>query len=208
MNKNFLSLLTLVCSVCAARPQGTFEAISSFVPGSISAPVSGAAGWTFVPLQGIQITALGCADLPTDSVVSDWGPLSIGLWTDSGSLLVATNIYTTNTLVNQSRYVSITPFTLAAGQTYRLGIFSTTPGFSLTIIGPPPNFDGSATLDPLIQLGSLAQGNSGFGFPNTLGPSGTMYVGPNFMFRNLPEPSAFGLVAVGLFLAILHRRNP
>jgi len=206
--KKSLSILILAFAISAAHSQGTFEAISGFTQGSISGPVGSVGGWTFTPLQGIQITALGCFDSsPNYTLVSDQGPITIGLWTDSGTLLVSSVIYNTNNLVNQTRYASITPFTLSAGQTYRLGAYAPSGIISLNVIGPPPNFDGSVTLASLIQLGAGASASSGFNFPNTLAPSGTMYLGANFMFNNLPEPSAFALVAVGVLLAACRRHR-
>jgi hypothetical protein len=206
--KKSLSILLLAFAVSAAYSQGTLEAISGFSQGSISGPIGSVGGWTFTPIQGIQITALGCIDSsPNYTLVSDQGPITVGLWADDGTLLASSVIYTTNDLFNQTRYVSVTPFTLSAGQTYRLGAYAPSGIINLNVIGPPPNFDGSVTLASLIQLGGSASASSGFSFPNSLGPAGTMYLGPNFTFRNLPEPSACALVAVGLFLAVLRRRS-
>lgn len=203
MKKLVCSLVLLACAVPVCHAQGSLEAVTSFVPGSVSGPVAGTVGWTFQPLAGIQVTDIGCLDF----VITDQGPITIGFWNSAGTLLASGTVYSTNTLVGQTRYLSITPFFLSAGQTYTLGAYSSAGVITVSFVGPPPNLDGSVTLANNLQLGSLATSAGGFTMPNTLGPAGSMCLGPNFRFLNVPEPSTIALLLLGA-AAMRFRRRP
>jgi len=190
----FLSLVRFVSA------QGTLDAISSYTPGSISGPTAGTAGWTFTPLAGIQVTDLGCLDF----MITDQGPITIGFWNSSGTLLVSAVLSNTNELSGETRYAAVTPFYLTAGQTYTLGAYSSSGSITVTYVGQPP-LDGAISLAPQFQLGEYATVNGGFTMPNNLGPAGSMCLGPTFRFRDVPEPSALALVAVGVL--VLARRR-
>jgi hypothetical protein len=193
MKKLAWSFLFILSATCLGRAQGSIEALPAFTQGSINASVFGTGGWTFHPLEGLQVTELGCLDF----LISDQGEMTIGFWDNFGTLLASRTIGSTNELVNQTRYGVVTPFLLSAGQTYRLGAYSSSGGVFLNLIGQPPDLDGSATLDARLQLGASASGAGGFVFPGTLGPAGSMYPGPTFRFRNIPEPSVFSLLGLG-----------
>src|SRR5947207_13940707 len=120
MKKRACSLLLLNCLSWSARAQGTVEAITAFVPGSVSGTVVGTAGWNFQPTQGIQVTDLGCLNF----LILDQGPVLVGLWNSAGTLLASTTVSATNVLVGETRYASVPSFFLSAGQTYTMGAYS------------------------------------------------------------------------------------
>ena len=200
--KRLILVAVLFVSFAAAQAQGTYEALlnySNATPGSIS----GTAGWTFTPNINIQVTHLGCLDY----VFTSQGPIDIGLWTDAGTLLAQTPVYSTNTVLNQTHYVAlVNPIVLLGGSTYRIGAFS--PG-GMLIDAVGPGLSGGATLSSDINLGGLAVSSSSgsFTFPDTKGASGTMLEAPNFRYDRIPEPSASTLLAVAAALVAFRRRR-
>lgn len=193
MKKHILPAVFALLAANASFAQGSFEALTDYTPSATTAPVTGTGGWTFRPLEAIEVTDLGSLAF----VVADQGPIVIGLWEDNGTLLVSRTIYSTNSPVNQSRYVSIPSLFLAAGQTYHIGAYSPTETVLLNLIEPGFPDGGSATLGSQLQLGAYAYGSPGFVFPGTLGHDNAMLLGPNFLYRTIPEPSAVALFWLG-----------
>ena len=149
----------------------------------------------------LLVTALGIWDENSNGLANSH---SIGLWTNSGTLLGMVTIPSGNsaTLSGQFRFVSLLlPVTLSSGQKYVLGA-----GF-----GPADadryvsNFDGQqATFDSAVSPGISRFAHPGFGFPSLTGDAGSV-VGPNASFTVVPEPGT----AVLLFSAtiLLARRR-
>jgi hypothetical protein len=189
----FLLHIIALAAVCAANAQGTFEAITGYVGGSTAVNVFGTGGWTFQVSSGLSVTELGCFT----NVVGSQGTIQVGLWSNGGGLLASNSITTASSLVNQTYYDSITPVALVPGQTYRIGAYSASGSILLTEVGP--GLGGSFTPSADVNPGAGARADGGFVFPGTTDVSGSMFLGPNFIYnRNVPEPSAWALFGLGL----------
>ncbi len=178
---------------CSASGQGSYEAIQGY---SLGAPgfVNGTAGWTFQPLVNLSVVALGCFDY----VVTSQGTMDVGLWDSSGTLLASNAVNSSSTLVNQTRYISISPIFLTAGQTYHLGAYSPNGNFTL-------NADATFTATPNIQVRGSAT-SPGFASPlEQNGANDLVLLGPNAQFGSVPEPTSTALLGLGL-LGLLVRR--
>lgn len=202
--------LIMVVSAPWVQAQGTFEAMTGYVGttspnlGAITSTEPGTIGWTFQPLTDISVTALGAFtyNLPSQST-------DVGLWNSAGMLLASVVFTSSSTLVNQSRYIAITPLLLIANQTYYLGEYSSSGTIQSIAVDPnePGGSDGYATMGPGIQLGAAAYGNPVFGFPATTEASpGSAIIAPNFEFQPVPEPSVLGLTGAGLAGLLALRR--
>ncbi|HWI59256.1 MAG TPA: hypothetical protein VNZ22_18660, partial [Bacillota bacterium] len=119
--KPLACLFVCTAAIASANAQGTTEAVLNYgpVPGSSLAtgPMDGTVGWTFKPLVDIDVFALGSV---AQSLLAQ-SPLSIGVWTAAGQLVASNAVTSSSTQINQSRYESITPVHLAAGQVYHIG---------------------------------------------------------------------------------------
>jgi hypothetical protein len=164
-------------------------------------------GWLFQTNQSIQVTQLGFFDAtPGDPLALTH---EVGLWASDGTLLTSATVLTDSPLTDSSRYVSISPVDLAAGQTFSLGARYYSP------FTDPYRFDASTvTTDPAItHLGAARNASGGgFSFPGIVTTNGGRF-GPNFQFTTVtavPEASTGvmgGLVAlVGLGVAWRRRR--
>jgi hypothetical protein len=194
--------LVLTALFWAAHARAASEALLSYQNSNFGF-ISGTAGFTFQPQVSVSITSLGCFN----DVVTSQGPISVGLWASDGSLLASASVTTTNVLLNQSRYEPITPLPLSIGATYYIGAFAPSGTISGNFVAPQAG--GSAITAPEIQLGLMASAtNSIFEFPaNTEGVPGGGFMGPNFQFSSIPEPSSQLLVSVGSAVVAIYRRR-
>src|SRR5436309_11616751 len=111
--------VALVLVAAVARGQGTYEGIVNYSQ-STAGTLAGTAGWTFSPDQGIMVTALGIFNY----VINAQGPTIVGLWNSAGALLASNLVTGASSLENLTRYESISPVLLAAGQVYSIGAYS------------------------------------------------------------------------------------
>jgi hypothetical protein len=206
--KNLLSLLATLAAIAAANAQGTFEAISDYSRGgAVTVSVPGTGGWTFQPQVQITISELGALE------IFDLGStISIGLWTENGTILGSASVTLTNSSPtgNGREYAAISPVVLSAGQTYRIGAFDTNfAGLGSYVVFPAPSTNGSVTLSPDITLGAYAYSSDGaFGFPGTLGSDGQMLLGPTFLYtKSVPEPAVLALLCLGGLGVLLQARK-
>jgi hypothetical protein len=201
--KGHMKRLIYFCALvwgCAAQAQGTFQAITTASTAG-SATVSGTYGWAFQTTTNLQVNALGAFNA---YLVNAQGPVSVGLWNSAGVLLASNLVTALDPLVGESRYVQVSPLTLAPGQEYHVGAFS-----SGTI---PVNFFGTSETDtiemsPLVQLVGGVGLDDVFGYP-LYNPDweGTAFLAPNFAFTVVPEPSTFALLGLGGLLLALRRK--
>jgi hypothetical protein len=195
--KLLLSIFT-AAALCTAYGQGTIEAIQGY-NNPVAAFWNGTAGGTFTVGTNITVTALGAFDY---LFALNPGTIQVGLWDSTGHLVASNTISSTDQLVNQTRYDSITPVTLQPNQLYSMGAYSTNGTIFLDIAGPATG--GAVTNAPQLTLGNSAAFQGGFSAPvivsNTLG---TIYLGANFeILSGVPEPTV-GLLAgmAGLLIA-------
>jgi hypothetical protein len=174
--------------------------------GGVPGYVEGTGGWCFDSLTSISVTSLGAFD----STISDSAsPIEVGLWDHTGLLLASVTVTSNSTLVDVSRYESITPVTLTAGLTYYLGAYATTG--TIIVTGESSGVGGFATTSPQIQIGTdVYATNGGFTFPSIIDGdphSGAAIMGPNFEFSAVPEPAMAGLAFLGLAVFAFQARR-
>jgi len=161
-------------------------------------------GWRFTANSDIQVMRLGVWDLFSDGLNASH---DIGLWDASGNLLASATVPggTAAALINDFRYVSITPVALDAGHDYLIG--------ALYVPSPMDDYLGGAsgntfTSDPRITWRNRARYSATAGaaltFPSETAPFAGAF-GPNFTLT--PEPATLSLLALG-GLALLLRRKP
>jgi len=179
----FLLSLVALAVTCTGLAQGTSEAILDYA-GNLTASMSKTVGWTFQPTGPLTVTELGCfAKVFSDNpAITD---IQVGLWQHDGSLLASNSITSGSPLFDQTRYDTITPVTLAAGQTYHLGVYYSGGRIGYDLAGALAN--GSLSASPQVQVGGTAVAALGFAFPpEVAGTAGSIYAGPNFLFQTQP----------------------
>ena len=161
--------------------------------------------------NAVLVTALGAYDgsgsgLTVATPVAIWtGDGHADGGTDPQLTLATVPTGTSATLVNGFRYITLgTPVTLLANQTYTIGAYYSpsdtdkilNSGSTMTLnsdfTAVAAEYTGSNTLGGI----SEPNGATGLGF----------YIGPNFEFLVLPEPSSLLLLAASGFGLILGRK--
>ena len=185
-------------AVWTARGQGTFEAIEDYDNATLTF-WDGTAGETFTVTNPVTVTSLGCFNYLFGL---NPGTIQVGLWDSSGALLASDIIAANSPLLNQSRYLGITPVFLAPNQTYLMGAYSTNG--TIYMDATYPALGGSVATAPEIVLGEPAQLEGFFGPPTPVsGAGGTLYLGPNFQFQDgVPEPSSGLLLGLAALLLL------
>ena len=189
-------------------------AVTSFTGASTFGSINGTdqtLGFSFVPTAAIQVSALGVWNETAPAALAQ--SHQVGLWTASGTLLASATVLTTSPLTGSFRYVSISPVTLFAGQTYVVGSAITSP-YSDEYSRVPVS-GGTVTTSSLITIGVSAVNGSagGFSFPGTSEPVYLGRFGPNLLVAAAPTvpisswtagAAGLGLAAAGLL--VLRRR--
>lgn len=213
--KSIISIVALLIAVYTTSAQGTFQAMLNYaattqsggtpVSSPIYSSINGPIGWTFVPSASVQVTALGAFDY----LMPGQNSLLVGLWDGDGNLLASKTIRPTSAPTGQSRYESITPLLLLAGQTYYVAAYSASGVLNAVVVTPDSTPNGYATMSPEIQLGKIAYDlNSAFSFPGTTeGNAGYAIIAPNFEFQVVPEPGLSALLALGMAGWLVTRRG-
>jgi len=196
--------LGFAAAVWTAFGQGTFQAL----PGdpqnhTTTTYFGGTVGGTFQVTNHITVTDLGCFNYVFDS---NPGAIQVGLWDSSGSLLASNTITPASTLVDYTRYESITPVFLDPGHTYHLGAYSTNETIYLNLaLGGTTD---PVTTAPQIALGNAARTEGWFASP-AVWPStpGAFYLGANFRFQDrVPEPASGLLLGLGGLFLLIRRK--
>lgn len=147
-------------------------------------------GFEFLVNSNISVNALGL------DFAGATGTSEVGLWTTGGTLLASTTVSSSDTLVGNFNYASITPVALTAGLDYIVGGVDGSNGFY---------YDTTATTDPRISYvaNEFTAPNTGFGFPTySQSPSfDDGYFGGSFSIGSsvvsTPEPSTMLVALVG-----------
>lgn len=190
--------------VLTAKAQGNSEAILNF-SSSTAGSINGTVGWTFQTINSLSVTGLGAFNY----IVASQGNIQVGLWADDGTLLASNTITAGSAITNQTRYESVQPVLLVAGNIYHIGAFA--PGGSILVNVFSPDLPGtSLTVSSDIHVRGTAESGTGFGFPVENAPlDAGIYIGPNFRYSpGVPEPSTFALLSLGgLALAGFRRKR-
>lgn len=201
--KLLLSVVALAATWTACA-QGTSEAILSYNP-SGSGLVSATAGWNFQATTFMNVTELGCFAYVFDNPTIT--NIQVGLWNAGGALLASNTITPNSVQFDSTRYESITPVALDAGQTYSIGIYSPGGSIGLDVVsgsGASTAFTSAGITNLVIALSS-----SGFAYPSQHpGGPGSLYAGPNFQYQGgVPEPASCLLLCLGGLLLAVRQRN-
>jgi len=174
-------------------------------------------GWQFTTNTALNVTSLGVYDPASYS-----SPITVGLFTTAGSLLVSAVVPANSNATGQFQYVSLaSPFALASGQAYIINAFIGSEHW----LAPER---ASVSVNPAITIASVSSSwftcceNVGFQFPggsntgatyhgNSVGDT-RLFLGPNFEFTisgAVPEPSTWALLTLGFvgMGIMLHRRR-
>ncbi len=184
MMKGLFQLIVLAGSIGIAQAQETLEAVVNF-SSSGGGQLSGTVGWSFQAQAPLTITSLGSLQ----NLVDAQGSVQVGLWASNGTLLAQAQVAGNNAIFNQSRYQSIAPLKLVSGQSYTLGVYSSSGSMLINLIDPSVGYPGTVTTSSSILLLGAADGTTGFSKPPTVGSAGSIDLGPNFLFT-LPAPAA------------------
>jgi len=190
-------------------PHLTIAALTAvYIPSSSSSlfGVSDASeGWLFIPQSDLRLTALGILDDfnnglndPHDAAIWDVNDTSAPLV--SGTIAAGTN----SPLIDNFRYVSVTPTFLEAGNQYVVAAYFPNK-IDDSVINPD-----SYSIDPHIEfVGRMMRWSSGGGliFPDYQDPNNNMLFGANFQFEVVPIPSALWLLGSGLIGIVGIRRK-
>jgi hypothetical protein len=164
-------------------------------------------GFNFTANSNLTVSALGVWEDPANGTAPLTQTHQVGLWNSSGTLLASATVLTNSPLTGRWRYVSVTPVTLTAGQTYFAGSAITSP-YSDTFA----RVAGTVTSSPLITVGNAVANAvaAGFSFPNLTDTTALGRFGPNLMIQAAPSTpptavpiSSAALIAVGIGLALL-----
>lgn len=179
----------------------------SFFGGSIAGDT---VGWRFTVNSDIIVTDLGVWNADTqlgfEGLTSDH---QVGIWDlVSGALLVSGTAGPGGAAVGDYTYTSVTDTVLTTSGSYIIGALYNAGGVS-----DGDSYISSATslsTDGAINFGGAHSpdvGDLGFALPTTFSGAGSNgRLGPNFLFRPVPTPSAFALLGLGGLVAGRRRR--
>ena len=151
-------------------------------------------GWAFSVNSAVKVDSLGFFDDSLDGLADSH---QIGLWDSAGDLLASATVDagTTDTLIDNFRYVSIAPVGLATGD-YFIG--------ALVLDGSDPvvfpGDGGVTTTDAAVTYeGATFAGGGTLADPTIVIPMNQPgYFGPNFtLISTVPEPASWAVMLGG-----------
>ena len=164
-------------------------------------------GWEFYTDSSITVGALGVFQDATETGLAD--SYAVGLWSSSGTLLADATVAsgTAAPLVDQFRYATVTPVTLAAGQYYYVGALYLDGNDPLVF----PDDAADLTNGPGITFDGATYA-AGASLTTPTSHSGTYgYFGPNieeFVPTPLPSTRTMTLIALAVtFVACRWRKR-
>lgn len=204
-NRVIAAAMTAALSMAAAgqaaatsTPAITFDALS----GGALLDGEQTVGWEFAVGPGVTVDKLGVFDDSQNGLFNDH---EVGIWNIHTQQLVASatvHAGTGDELINQFRYVDITPVNLLSGQVYVVGALYVdsrdrlAPDFPGNRLDAPPIEDNGGDQGP-VDTDTLVFpfGGPGLGALNNYGPNFTILTG------GVPEPAAWTLMLGGFGLA-------
>jgi hypothetical protein len=152
--------------------------------------------WSFgtiftIGIDDVNVTSIGAFDYLGDGFTSS--SIQVGIFDEtSNSLLASTAVSSTDTLIGDYRYTSITDLLLTAGDTYRLVALSASDLYSYynATYDSPFTIDGYGYCSTTILIS--CDDNAGFDF----GMANFQY--DDIATPSVPEPTPLALLALGL----------
>jgi hypothetical protein len=181
-------------AVTAVTPAQAFLGVTLSSPGIEYSGAQYTLGFEFTVASNMSITALGVYDSGQDGLN---GRVPVGLWDTSGNLLASAVVPagTSGTLVNDFRFVAISPYALTAGTDYVIGAYAASD--LATSFNTGQGGAGSANPSVTIIQDRFSNFNSAFSFPDTSNDfAGGAWLGANFA-TDVPEPSTWALTLLG-----------
>ena len=183
----------------------------------VAADPSRVEAWEFTPTVNISVTSLGVLNYSFSTPfalgqgLSDAHPVGIWSLSNTASPIVSATVPsgTSAGIIDDIRFVPITPTLLLSGDTYVIGAYYPTTNDGLALDNNPFPL---CVFDPLLDVGSesLYAVNAGdLVFPNINTHSNYGELGPSFQFAPVPEPSTialFGSALLGLGAVYLRRQ--
>ncbi len=159
-------------------------------------------GYTFNVNQPFAISALGMFDSGQDGFVSTH---IVSLWDSSGSLLASVNMPagTSAELINQFRYMPITPVNLSLGN-YTVGVYYPTLTPQQGLGDAMMTGISDASTDPEFTILNYTFAHPGYWDPAPYLADHENF-GANFLIIPIPEPSTVALIGLGAAAVIARR---
>jgi len=212
MNVRMIALVAAAGAASLANAQAVtgFSGGSQFDSFFGGAVAGDTVGWRFTVNSDIIVTDLGVwnadTQLGSEGLTSDH---MVGIWDlVSGALLVSGTAGPGGTAVGDFTYAAVSETTLTTSGSYVIGALYNAGGVS-----DGDSYISSAaslTTDAAISFGGAHSpdvGDLGFTLPTTFSGAGSNgRLGPNFLFRPVPSPSAFALLGLGGLVAGRRRR--
>jgi len=162
----------------------------------------GVVGFQFNLDSAVNLNALGLYVAPNGATLGQ--ETTIGIWDSTGALLAEADFtIDPNAPLNDFVYSTNLSFTngfngtLSAGTTYEVGSLGFTVDGTVTssYIG---DIDNTFTAAPGLNVLNSVYNGGGFNAPLVINNANEAYIGPNFEFSAVPEPSTYVLMLAGL----------
>lgn len=157
-------------------------------------------GYQFTALVDIRVVSMGVFDLGGNGLVN---AADVGIYSQAGELLRRIAIPPSSPLRGDFRYATLaSPLTVAAGTSLRVAHFVSTDPWvfrsDVTDFNPLIRYDGSVSTN--------ISNPTALTFPNIFSTR-REYLGTDFEFQVVPEPSAPLIFSVGACLLFARRRS-
>ena len=193
-------LAAIFCLTVLPNARADFALLSPTRGDLAGTSVEATFGWSFtVGAASLQVTGLGIWDDGNNGLI---GAHPVGLWNSSGTLLAMTIVPagTEASLLGDYRFVSLlNPVLLSVGETYIIGAAYDNDDVLDHPLATWPEVSPHVTV---LQARYVLE--TPFGLP--VDPASffpAAYVGPNFEFTAVPEPSSWSLAVLGLCALIV-----